>query len=149
MKILVVDDDPRLRDLVAIAQERADFTVITAANGPLALTHAAQHGATRVDLRVSSPEGRTVPGVSDNGKGVAKGNRDQIFTPFFTTTREPGGTGMGLTIAANLLAAHGAAIALRPGTPGATFALTFGIADWRRLRAPATGRLKFPNISLT
>ena len=93
------------------------------------LTHAAQHGATRVDLRVSSPEGRTVPGVSDSGKGVAKGNRDQIFTPFFTTTREPGGTGMGLTIAANLLAAHGAAIALRPGTPGATFALTFGIAD--------------------
>ena len=42
MKILVVDDDPRLRELVALALERAGHMVITAADGQLALTHAAR-----------------------------------------------------------------------------------------------------------
>ena len=56
MKILVVDDDPRLRDLVAIALERADFTVITAANGQLALTHAARENPDLIVLDIGLPE---------------------------------------------------------------------------------------------
>lgn len=43
MKILIVDDDPRLRDLVRLALERAGFQVITAADGQSALTHAARN----------------------------------------------------------------------------------------------------------
>ena len=56
MKILVVDDDPRLRDLVAIALERADFTVITAANGQLALTHALRENPDLIVLDIGLPE---------------------------------------------------------------------------------------------
>ncbi len=56
MKILVVDDDPRLRDLVAIALERANFTVITAANGQLALTHAARESPDLIVLDIGLPE---------------------------------------------------------------------------------------------
>ena len=56
MKILVVDDDPRLRDLVAIALERADFTVITAANGQLALTHALRETPDLIVLDIGLPE---------------------------------------------------------------------------------------------
>lgn len=56
MKILVVDDDPRLRDLVTIALERADFTVITAANGQLALTHAMRENPDLIVLDIGLPE---------------------------------------------------------------------------------------------
>ena len=56
MKILVVDDDPRLRDLVAIALERAGFTVITAANGQLALTHAQREAPDLIVLDIGLPE---------------------------------------------------------------------------------------------
>jgi two-component system, OmpR family, sensor kinase len=89
------------------------------------LGNAAQHGATRVDLTAAPLGGTTVLTVADNGTGISPGNRDRIFQPFFTTTRETGGTGMGLTICANLLAAHGATIALLPSDNGARFAMTF------------------------
>ncbi len=56
MKILVVDDDPRLRDLVTIALERADFTVIVAANGQQALTHAARENPDLIVLDIGLPE---------------------------------------------------------------------------------------------
>ena len=93
------------------------------------LGNAAQHGATRVDLTAASTGEAVVLTVADNGTGISPGNRDQIFKPFFTTTRDCGGTGMGLTITANLLGAHGARIALLPTAQGTGFALTFGPDD--------------------
>jgi two-component system, OmpR family, response regulator len=56
MKILVVDDDPRLRDLVAIALERTGYSVITAANGQLALTHATRENPDLIVLDIGLPE---------------------------------------------------------------------------------------------
>jgi two-component system OmpR family response regulator len=56
MKILVVDDDPRLRDLVAIALERAGHLVITAADGQLALTHSAREAPDLIVLDIGLPE---------------------------------------------------------------------------------------------
>jgi len=92
----------------------------------IVLTHlignAAQHGATRVTLDATTALTLT---VQDNGTGISPGNRAQIFTPFFTTKRETGGTGMGLTITRNLLHAHNAQIALTPAASGTTFTLTF------------------------
>lgn len=52
MKILVVDDDPRLRDLVSLALERAGHRVITAADGQLALTHAAREAPDLIVLDI-------------------------------------------------------------------------------------------------
>lgn len=56
MKILLVDDDPRLRDLLRLALERAEFTVITAADGQVALTHAARERPDLIVLDVGLPE---------------------------------------------------------------------------------------------
>jgi two-component system OmpR family response regulator len=56
MKILVVDDDPRLRELLAIALQRAGFTVIAASDGQQALTHAAREAPDLVVLDVGLPE---------------------------------------------------------------------------------------------
>lgn len=56
MKILIVDDDPRLRDLVRIAVERSGHTAITAADGQQALCHAAREGPDLIVLDVGLPE---------------------------------------------------------------------------------------------
>lgn len=56
MKILVVDDDARLREVVSIAMERAGFSVITAADGQMALTHAARELPDLIVLDVGLPE---------------------------------------------------------------------------------------------
>lgn len=56
MKILIVDDDPRLRELVRLALERAEYSVITAADGRLALIHAAREAPDLIILDVGMPE---------------------------------------------------------------------------------------------
>lgn len=56
MKILIVDDDPCLRDLVRLALERAGFQVITAADGQSALTHATRELPDMIALDIGLPE---------------------------------------------------------------------------------------------
>jgi len=75
------------------------------------------------EVRLEASPGRLV--VADDGPGISAGNRAHVFEPFFTTRREAGGTGMGLTIVANLLAAHGATIRLLDGDRGAVFEIGF------------------------
>jgi signal transduction histidine kinase len=58
--------------------------------------------------------------VSDTGPGVPEKTRDHLFEAFQTSGR-PGGSGLGLTIAAELVRAHGGEIHLVEGTIGATF----------------------------
>lgn len=85
------------------------------------LGNAAAHGAGQVMLRIG-PNGLT---IQDDGPGISEGNRDRVFDPFFTTRREAGGTGMGLAITRNILAAHGGQIDLVPTPKGACFSIRF------------------------
>lgn len=56
MKILIVDDDPRLRELVRLALERAGYGVLTVADGKSALIHAAREAPDLIVLDVGLPE---------------------------------------------------------------------------------------------
>jgi two-component system, OmpR family, response regulator len=56
MSILIVDDDPRLRELLRIALERAGHGVMTAGDGQGALAAAARHNPALVVLDVGLPE---------------------------------------------------------------------------------------------
>jgi signal transduction histidine kinase len=90
------------------------------------LTNASQHGGEGVRVRLeaatSDGEGRVV--VRDDGRGISESNRARIFDAFFTTARERGGTGLGLTIAQSMLRAFGARLELLPSEgQGAAFAL--------------------------
>jgi len=58
--------------------------------------------------------------VSDTGPGVPAKARERLFEAFQTSGR-PGGSGLGLVIAAELVRAHGGGIDLVEGTIGATF----------------------------
>jgi two-component system, OmpR family, sensor kinase len=114
---------PALRVLVA----GGDVTLPLDARGLEIVLHqllanAAAAGAREV--RLAASPGRLT--IEDDGRGISEGNRAHVFEPFFTTRRESGGTGMGLTIVANLLAAHGAEIRLLSPEQGAGFEITFG-----------------------
>jgi CheY-like chemotaxis protein len=56
MKILIVDDDPRLRELLRIALERAGFAALSAADGATALIHARRAAPDLIVLDVGLPE---------------------------------------------------------------------------------------------
>jgi len=91
------------------------------------IENARQHGGGEVLIqvqgRISHPSGGGMfeLDIRDNGPGISQGNRDKVFRPFFTTARETGGSGLGLSIVQALLHAHGGSISLEPSETGACF----------------------------
>jgi signal transduction histidine kinase len=65
-------------------------------------------------------EQRVTMQVSDNGPGVPEKARAHLFQAFQGSARK-GGTGLGLAVAQELIAAHGGLIRLRKSATGATF----------------------------
>ncbi len=84
--------------------------------------NAAAHGASTLTLS-ATPEGFS---VSDDGPGIAEGNRTHIFEPFFTTRRADGGTGMGLAIVKTMIEVAGGEISLAETYSGTRFEIVFG-----------------------
>lgn len=95
------------------------------------VANAVVHDATRIELKSKALSDRAVLTVTDNGTGISSGNAGRLFEPFFTTRRDQGGTGMGLSIVKNILRAHGADIQHLPTTTGATFCIRFGKSEIR------------------
>lgn len=91
--------------------------------------NAVQNGATDLAIKASG-EGRGISiQIRDNGRGIADGNRDRIFEPFFSTRRDDGGTGMGLGIVRAMLASHGGTIELLDSSgDGTTFQIILPVA---------------------
>ena len=76
--------------------------------------------AARVSL--SQPQNQLVQiDIDDNGPGIAREQQESVFEPFHrletSRNRETGGSGLGLSIARNIIRAHGGDILLlnRPG----------------------------------
>ncbi|WP_095590812.1 ATP-binding protein [Actibacterium ureilyticum] len=88
------------------------------------LQNAAQHSARSVVLNFDATAGTL--SVQDDGSGISAGNRDKVLTPFFTTRRDSGGTGVGLSIVTAILEQNGGTLLLEPSDKGARFVLTFG-----------------------
>jgi signal transduction histidine kinase len=99
------------------------------------LENSRQHGATRVRIDVARNGDRVEIGLADDGTGVPAANRQKIFTPFFTTRREQGGTGLGLGIVKSILDAHKGQIELADTKTGTTFIMTLPVTE-RNRRGP-------------
>jgi two-component system sensor kinase FixL len=80
--------------------------------------HAMSGGGT-IHVTVTSEGGQCRIGVADRGPGIAAGDRQKIFIPFFTTKRR--GTGLGLPTAKRFIEAHDGRISVDcPPTGGTT-----------------------------
>jgi signal transduction histidine kinase len=79
------------------------------------------------ELRIAAEAGRdsrpmAVVRFTDTGPGIAADVRSRIFEPFYST--KEGGTGLGLCIAARIMARHGGRLELEPAAGrGASFAV--------------------------
>jgi len=93
------------------------------------LENSRQHGATGVQIDIARDGDRVEIGFADNGTGIPAANRQQIFTPFFTTRRDQGGTGLGLGIVKSILDAHKGGIELAESGTGTRFVLTLPVAE--------------------
>jgi signal transduction histidine kinase len=68
--------------------------------------------------------------VMDNGPGIPPEIKDKIFQPFFTTKPTGQGTGLGLSLAYDIVKAHGGEIKVETKEGrGTTFTITFKITE--------------------
>jgi two-component system phosphate regulon sensor histidine kinase PhoR len=94
--------------------------------------NALKYSPDRKEVTVSLAAGpdAVIIAVKDNGMGVAPGDRDRIFEPFFRASRaaerDPAGVGLGLKIVKHIMDAHGGRVTVEsePGK-GSTFGLVF------------------------
>ncbi len=81
-------------------------------------------GAT-IAIHLSARDGRACIEIADEGPGVAPGDQARVFEPFYRGVRQPDdavrGTGIGLSIVHEYVAAHGGQVQLLPEGPGARF----------------------------
>ena len=78
--------------------------------------------------------------VSDSGMGIASDDLGHVFDPLFTTKRPGKGTGLGLTIVRDVVAAHGGTVNLSSGEgEGTTAEVRLPVAFPAAPAAAATG----------
>jgi signal transduction histidine kinase len=66
-----------------------------------------------VGVRAAEQDGQVLFEVCDDGTGIAPENLARVLDPFFTTKKRGQGTGLGLTIAADIVKNHGGSLELQ------------------------------------
>ncbi len=83
----------------------------------------------KVEIQLEEKENMVVVSIKDNGKGIPPDANDKIFKKFYqadtTSTREKGGSGLGLSICKGIVEAHGGTIWMQSAlSQGTTFSFT-------------------------
>lgn len=89
------------------------------------LKNALQAGAHKVSIDADIDEqDRICINVSNDGRAIPEGSRDNIFVPFFSTKED--GSGIGLSLSRQIMRMHGGSLSLRSSTPnGTVFSIIF------------------------
>jgi len=89
----------------------------------------AQPGGGEVRVSSEAAEGNVRAEVADRGPGIAAGDRERIFEPFFSTKNS---TGLGLSICHSIVRQHGGRLEARPRPGGGTvFQMTLPVTTAR------------------
>lgn len=80
-------------------------------------------GQPSIDIKANREGNIVTILIEDNGPGIPERVKTDLFTPFQNSARK-GGTGLGLTIAAELIQLHGGTISLVEGERGTCFRIT-------------------------
>ena len=92
----------------------------------------------RLTLHVRGEDDRAVVSISDTGKGMSPEVQRLAFEPFFTTRSTEGGTGLGLSLAQEIVQRYRGTIALASAEGvGTTFTLSFPSITAEAARTPA------------
>jgi PAS domain S-box-containing protein len=89
---------------------------------------ATEDGEVRIEL--AEHDGAAVIEVSDNGPGVPEGERDRIFTPFYTGKAH--GTGLGLSVVQKIVVSHNGTVELEDADEGASFVVRLPLTSEAR-----------------
>lgn len=88
----------------------------------------------KVEVSLEERQNEIVVSVKDNGRGIPPAAKDKIFKKFYqvdtTSTREKGGSGLGLSICKGIVEAHGGTIWMQSNVPqGTIFSFTIPKSD--------------------
>jgi signal transduction histidine kinase len=104
-----VDVSPGLAPLAANADQLKQVLVNLTLN---AMHACAKGGHVLIQARPEPDGGRAAIDIVDDGSGIPDELRHRVFDPFFTTKKRGKGTGLGLTVAAQIIRSHGGEIDL-------------------------------------
>ncbi|MBU0697716.1 MAG: GHKL domain-containing protein [Bacteroidetes bacterium] len=85
-----------------------------------------------VVIKTEQNQNQIIISVTDNGTGIPEDVKSKIFQPFFTTKPTGQGTGLGLSLAYDIVKAHGGEIKIgnpKPGQVGTTFIITLPLSN--------------------
>jgi signal transduction histidine kinase len=86
-----------------------------------------------IELKVEeTPPGRLQIRFTDSGKGIPELLRERVFQPFFTTKAPGVGTGLGLSVAHNLIRQHQGVISLDLRHPNTSFVVELPLRRERK-----------------
>lgn len=103
-----------------LPDSKVEFVVSGATDAPLdvdvsaferalagVLRNAVEAGATTIEIRIAAAHGHVRIDIADNGSGIEARWRERMTEPFFTTRRAQGASGLGLTLAQEIVRRHG------------------------------------------
>ena len=117
---LEVDLDGDLAPVMARGQQLEQVLLNLLLNARDALSESSRRDGNKIQITAANEVDdatRVVLRVRDNGPGIAFDAQERIFQPFFTTKRDRGGTGLGLSVSFGIIQAHDGTlrVASRPG----------------------------------
>jgi len=117
--VIAIEIDIDIENKIHISQDNFEEIIINLIDNSI------QHGANKISIIVDIIDDKTQIKFIDDGEGISEANRSKIFTPFFTTKRDTGGTGLGLGIIKSLIETYGGSITLGNSSNTTEFILIF------------------------
>ncbi|KAB0670598.1 transporter substrate-binding domain-containing protein [Oryzomonas sagensis] len=78
-----------------------------------------------------APRGAVIFRLRDEGSGISPEHLSRLTDPFFTTKRDMGGTGLGLSVSAGIVKEHGGTLEF-DSTPGSGTTVTLTLPEYRK-----------------